>query len=373
MTIDVPFLDLRVVNGRQRAELVAAATRVIDSGWYIGGEECAAFERQFAAFCGSRFAVGVANGLDALTLVLRAWKELGRLKDGDEVLVPSNTYIATVLAVSETGLVPVPVEPDPLSFDIDPARLAAAISPRTRVVLPVHLYGRIADMAAIREVAEAHDLLVLEDCAQSHGAALAGRRCGTFGAGAFSFYPGKNLGALGDAGAVTTDDEQLATTVRTLANYGSQEKYHNLYRGVNSRLDPIQAAMLAAKLPHADADADIRRGIAARYRNGIDHPSIALPDPGGDGEHVWHCFVVRCRDRAAVQHTLAGHRIGSLIHYPIPPHRQQAYRDTPFADHSCPIAEAMAQDVLSLPMWPGMTPEQVDAVIAAVNAVPADA
>jgi dTDP-4-amino-4,6-dideoxygalactose transaminase len=370
MAIEVPFLDLRAVNARLREPLIEAATRVIDSGCYIGGAECAAFERAFAEYCGVRHVIGVANGLDALVLVLRAWKELGLLDDGDEVLVPSNTYIATVLAVSENGLVPVPVEPDPASFNLDASRIAAALTPRTRAILPVHLYGRIANMPAIRAIAVEHGLLVLEDCAQSHGAAIDGQRCGTFGAGAFSFYPGKNLGALGDAGAVTANDDTLAETVRTIANYGSQKKYHNQLRGVNSRLDPLQAALLAVKLPLVDADARERQAVAARYLAEIGNPAVALPDPGGAGEHVWHCFVIRCRNRGLAQRFLAERGIGTLVHYPIPPHRQQAYAGTPLAAYDLPIAEGMADDVLSLPLWPGMADAQVCAVIEAVNAIP---
>lgn len=369
VAIEVPFLDLRAVNARLRGPLLDAAARVIDSGWYIGGAECAAFERAFADYCGVRHVIGVANGLDALSLVLRAWKELGLLQDGDEVLVPSNTYIATVLAVSQNGLAPVPVEPDERSFNLDPARIATALTPRTRAILPVHLYGRIADMEAIGAIAAERGLLVLEDCAQSHGAAIDGRRCGGFGVGAFSFYPGKNLGALGDAGAVTTNDDTLARTIRTLANYGSREKYHNELQGVNSRLDPIQAAMLAVKLPLVDADADARRAVVKRYLAEIRNPAVSLPDPGRQGEHVWHCFVIRCRDRAWAQRALAERGIGTLVHYPVPPHRQPAYAGTPFAAYDLPIAERIADEVLSLPLWPGMTEAQIDAVIEAVNAI----
>ncbi len=365
----VPFLDLRAMNAAIRDELVSAAARVIDSGWYILGEEVAAFETEFAAYCGTKFAIGVGNGLDALTLTLRAWRELGRIRPGDEVLVPSNTYIATILAITENGLSAVPIEPDPASFNIDPARLAAALTPKTRAILPVHLYGRLSDMPAIRTFADAHDLLVLEDCAQSQGASIDGRRAGAWGhAAGFSFYPGKNLGALGDAGAVTTDDAELADMLRALRNYGSHVKYRNIVRGVNSRLDPMQAALLRVKLAHLDTGNAARRLIAQRYLAEIRNPDLVLPEPASsDAGHVWHIFAVRCARRDAMQARLAERGIDTLIHYPIPPHRQQAYADAPFANDSFPIAEAMAEDVLSLPLWPGMSDEQVSQVIAGVN------
>lgn len=369
----VPFVDLRKVNARHRDRLIAACERVIDSGWYILGNEVAAFEAEFAQYVGTRHAIGVANGLEALTLVLRGWLKLGRLTLGDEVIVPSNTYIATILAISENGLRPIMVEPDPASFNLDPARLAAAITPRTKAILPVHLYGRICAMDAIMAFARQHQLLVLEDCAQSHGAALSGRAAGAWGnAGAFSFYPGKNLGALGDAGAITTDDDALADVIRALRNYGSHRKYENVYRGTNSRLDELQAALLSAKLPLLADETEERRAIAARYATGLGGCGVALPDHGGAGEHVWHLYVVRTARRAEMQLRLAERGIQTLIHYPIPPHRQQAYRDDPIAALVLPLAEAMAEDVLSLPMWPGMTENQADCVIAAVRQAAAE-
>lgn len=371
MSIDpaVPFLDLRSVNAAHRESLVAAATRVIDSGWYILGREVEAFEAAFAAHTGTAHAIGVGNGLDALILILRGWIELGRMAPGDEVLVPSNTYIATLIAVTQAGLVPVPVEPDEVSFNLDPERLAGALTARTRAILPVHLYGRLANMAAIGSFAREHGLLVLEDCAQAHGAARGGVRAGAWGdAGGFSFYPGKNLGALGDGGAVTTDDEALAEVVRALRNYGSHRKYENVYLGTNSRLDEIQAAMLAAKLPALPAETVARRRIARRYLSAIASNSLRLPDPGPDDGHVWHLFVVRSLERDTLQKRLGEHGVGSLIHYPIPPHRQQAYVGYPLAARSYVVAEAMSREVLSLPLWPGMSDTQVDRVIAAVNA-----
>ena len=366
--VAVPFLDLRSVNAAHREGLVAAATRVIDSGWYVLGREVEAFETTFAAHTGTAHAIGVGNGLDALTLVLRGWIELGRMAPGDEVLVPSNTYIATLIAVTQAGLVPVPVEPDETSYNLDPTRLAAALSPRTRAILPVHLYGRLADMAAIVAFAHEHGLLVLEDCAQAHGAARKGVRAGAWGdAAGFSFYPGKNFGALGDGGAVTTDDDALADVVRALRNYGSHRKYENLYLGTNSRLDEIQAAMLMVKLPALDTENAARRRIAERYLTGITSNRLRLPDRGPEDGHVWHLFVVRSATRDALQAQLGEHGIGSLIHYPIPPHRQQAYAGHPISLQNYPLAEAMAQEVLSLPLWPGMSDAQVEKTITAIN------
>ena len=364
----VPFLDLRSVNAAHRESLIAAATRVINSGWYVLGGEVETFEADFAAHTGTAHAIGVGNGLDALTLVLRGWIELGRMAPGDEVLVPSNTYIATLIAVTQAGLVPVPVEPDETSYNLDPTRLAGALSPRTRAILPVHLYGRLADMAAIVAFAHEHGLLVLEDCAQAHGAERKGVRAGAWGdAAGFSFYPGKNFGALGDGGAVTTNDNALAEVVRALRNYGSHRKYENLYLGTNSRLDEIQAAMLTVKLPALDTENAARRRIAERYLTGITSNHLRLPDQGPEDGHVWHLFVVRSAARDALQAQLGEQGIGSLIHYPIPPHRQQAYAGYPISFINYPLAEAMAREVLSLPLWPGMSDAQVEKTIAAIN------
>lgn len=369
--MNIPFLDLGEVNGRWRAELLAACARVIDSGWYIGGEELGAFEREFAAWCGSAECVGVANGLDALTLTLRAWLELGRLQPGDEVIVPANTYIASILAISANGLVPVPVEPDPDSFNLSAGGVLAALTGRTRAILPVHLYGRLADMPALMEIAKAHQLLVLEDAAQAHGAALNGKKAGNWGdAAGFSFYPGKNLGALGDAGAITTSDPQLAQTLRALRNYGSHEKYRNLFKGVNSRLDEIQAAMLRVKLRHLDADTGQRRRVAETYQQGIRNPDVLLPlapaiPASAFPSHVWHLFVIRCGHRDALQQHLADRGIQTLIHYPIPPHRQAAYRE--WNARSYPLTERLHQQVLSLPMGPTLTLQDAAFVVDAVN------
>ncbi|MES2995305.1 MAG: DegT/DnrJ/EryC1/StrS family aminotransferase [Verrucomicrobiota bacterium] len=364
--MSVPFLDLRAINAACADELAAAARRVIDSGWYIHGEEHAAFEKEFAQWNGSPHALGVANGLDALTLVLRAWKELGVLRDGDEVIVPANTYIASVLAITENRLVPKLVEPDPVTFNLDPTRLEAALTSRTRVILPVHLYGRFAPMPEICDFARRHGLKVLEDCAQAHGASSGGRKCGTWGdAAGFSFYPGKNLGALGDAGAVNTADDKLADVVRALRNYGSEKKYHNRYQGPNSRLDEMQAALLRVKLSRLDAGNERRKEIAARYLQGIRHSAISLPEAPPAEQHVWHLFVIRTARRDQLQQHLTNCGIQTMVHYPIPPHRQAAY---PSLEHDpLLITETIHREVLSLPISPVMTDAQTDEVITAVN------
>lgn len=364
----VPFLDLRKLNAAFRNELVAAAVRVIDSGWYIHGQEHEAFEQEFAAYCGLPFCLGVANGLDALTLTLRAWKELGRLKEGDEVLVPANTYIATVLAVTENRLVPVLVEPDPRSYNLDPSRLAAALTPRTRAVLPVHLYGQVAAMPQIMAFARQHGLLVLEDVAQAHGAKICGKQAGAWGdAAGFSFYPGKNLGALGDAGAIVTADQELAKALKALRNYGSHVKYQNIYQGPNSRLDEMQAALLRVKLRHLDSETARRRQVARQYLETIRHPAISLPQVlAGDESHVWHLFVVRVSDRDSFVTHLADRGIQTMIHYPIPLHHQQCYAD--LRSLQLPITEAIHREVVSLPISPVMSGDEVARVIEGVNA-----
>ncbi len=360
----VPFLDVRASYEEIAPELDAATHRVIAGGWYLLGEEIAAFEREYAAYVGARYCVGLGNGLDALHLGLRA---LG-VGAGDEVIVPSNTYIATWLAVSYAGATPVPVEPDPQTYNLDPARLEAAITPRTKAILPVHLYGQPADMDAINAVAARHDLRVLDDAAQVHGARYRGRRVGALAdITAWSFYPGKNLGALGDAGAITTDDAELADRVRTLRNYGSRTKYVNEVRGYNSRLDEIQAAALRAKLPHLDEWNARRARIAARYLAELDNAGLMLPHVPAWADPAWHVFVVRSYDRDALQRHLTAAEIGTVIHYPIPPHRQEAYRDLALSEGSFPIAEAIHREVISLPIGPQMTEEQVTATIAAVQ------
>ncbi len=366
----IPFLDLKAINAQYRDELIAACTRVIDSGWYIAGNELAQFEQEFASYCGTQHAIGVANGLDALILTLRAWKELGKLKDGDEVIVPSNTYIASILAISANSLVPVLVEPDLTSYNLCPVKTEAAITAKTRAIIPVHLYGQLADMPAIMDIAQRHNLLVLEDSAQAHGASLDGIKAGNWGdASGFSFYPGKNLGALGDAGAITTNDDELAETLRALRNYGSHEKYKNLFQGTNSRLDEIQAAMLSVKLGHLDAEIARRREVADAYLTGIKNPKVVLPVPH-DEAHVWHVFVIRCEQREALQKHLLDHGVQTLIHYPIPPHQQQAYKE--WSADSYPVSEMIHQQVMSLPIGPTITDEQVAAVVKACNSFSAE-
>lgn len=369
----IPFLDLKAINAQYRDELVQACARVIDSGWYIQGAEVKAFEQEFAEYCGTKHCIGVANGLDALILVLRAWKEMGKLKEGDEVIVPANTYIASILAITENRLKPVLVEPDPATYNISPANIRAAITDKTKAIVAVHLYGQLADMPEIMSIANEHGLLVLEDSAQAHGAAINGKKAGNWGhASGFSFYPGKNLGALGDAGAVTTNDDELAQTIRALGNYGSHKKYENLYQGVNSRLDEIQAAMLRVKLQYLDSDTQSRRDIASWYLNKIKNPLIELPSIqdakvviAHSTSHVWHLFVIRTKHREALQNHLNKQGIQTLIHYPIPPHQQQAYKQ--WNDQSYPLTQAIHQQVLSLPISPVMTDDQVSTVIAACN------
>jgi dTDP-4-amino-4,6-dideoxygalactose transaminase len=362
--MSVPFLSLKEVNARHADELKAAAARVIDSGWYVLGQEVSAFEQEFAEYCGVRHAVGVGNGLDALALILRAYKTLGALDDGDEVIVPGNTFIASFLAITENRLVPVPVEPDPLTFNLDPARVQAAIGPRTRAIMAVHLYGQLADMPTLAEQAERHQLLLIEDAAQAHGAMHEGRRAGAFGhAAGFSFFPGKNLGALGDGGAVVTDDTVLAGRIAALRNYGSDIKYRHLYQGINSRLDELQAALLRVKLKYLDQDTVRRRHIAARYRAEIRHPAIQVPTARREEEHVWHLFVLRCAWRDALQRHLQSHGVQSQVHYPVPPHRQAAY--PAWQSLILPLTEQLHDEVLSLPISPVLCDDEVDQVIAA--------
>ncbi|WP_029889312.1 DegT/DnrJ/EryC1/StrS family aminotransferase [Polycyclovorans algicola] len=368
----IPTLDLKQVNAPYRDELIAACTRVIDSGWFIAGKALAEFETAFAAYCGSAHCVGVGNGLDALTLVLRAWKTMGRLREGDEVIVPANTFIASVLAISEAGLVPRLVEPCGRHYGLTPEAVQRHLTPRTRVLMPVHLYGQMSDMPALSALARQHDLLVLEDAAQAHGAAVDGRRAGAWGdAAGFSFYPGKNLGALGDGGAVTTGDGELAQTLRALRNYGSETRYVHALPGVNSRLDELQAAMLSVKLRGLDQETARRRVVAAHYRRHIRNPQIALPQVAREDGHVWHLFVVRSNARDALQQHLAAEGVGTLIHYPTPPHRQPAYAH--LAGLHLPLTEQLSREVLSLPMSPTLTDDQMEHVVDACNRFRPDA
>ncbi|HET9644487.1 MAG TPA: DegT/DnrJ/EryC1/StrS family aminotransferase [Burkholderiaceae bacterium] len=360
----VPFLDLKPAYEASREAIDRALARVAASGWYLLGEELKHFEAEFAAYCGAAYCAGVGNGLDALQLGLRA---LG-VGHGDEVIVPSATFIATWLAVSAVGAKPVPVEPDPRTFNIDPSRIEAAITPRTRALMPVHLYGQPADMDAINAIAQRHGIMVLDDCAQAHGARYKGRPVGSLAPlSAWSFYPGKNLGAMGDGGAITTRDGKLDDQMRMLRNYGSREKYRNEVKGVNSRLDEIQAAVLSAKLQQLDALTAQRRAIAARLLDGLSGASVTLPHVPEWAEPSWHLFVVRHPDRDALRTRLDEAGISTLIHYPVPPHLQAAYGELGYATGDLPITEAIHREVLSLPMWPGMTEAQVDRVIDAVR------
>lgn len=365
--MDIPFLSLKDVNARYADELKAAVARVIDSGWYVLGDEVASFEREFAAYCGASHAVGVGNGLDALSLILRGYKELGVIEEGDEVIVPGNTFIASFLAITENRLVPVPVEPDPATFNLDPTGVEAAIGPRTRAIMAVHLYGQLADMSALTALARRHKLLLIEDAAQAHGAISGGRKAGAFGdAAAFSFFPTKNLGALGDGGAVVTGDTALAQRIAALRNYGSDVKYHHLFQGLNSRLDEMQAAMLRVKLKYLDEDIAWRRRVARRYREGIRHAHIQLPVVAREEQHVWHLFVVRCAHRDALRRHLQAHGIQTQVHYPVPPHRQPAY--AALRDSHLPLTERLHDEVLSLPMGPTLSEDAADRVIEACQA-----
>ena len=362
----IPFLDLKAINQQYQKELKEACSRVIDSGWYLMGKELEQFESQFSAYCGTKHCVGVANGLDALTLTLRAWKELGKLQDGDEVIVQANTYIASVLAISENNLTPVLVEPDERTFNLTAENIKENITDKTKVILPVHLYGQISPMIEIMGIAKEHNLLVLEDCAQSHGAMIDGKKCGAWGdAGAFSFYPGKNLGALGDAGAITTDDKELFDVISALRNYGSHEKYKNKYKGVNSRLDEIQAAMLRVKLKHLDRETKARQEAAKQYLEGINNPLITLPTVVNPEGHVWHLFVIKTNHRKALQKYLLDAGIQSLIHYPIAPHKQNAYYE--LKGNYFPITENLQGLTLSLPLSSVVTSHNIESVIDVLN------
>lgn len=362
----IPFLSLKDLNNSFEPELSQRISATIASGWYLLGQENKSFEEEFSAYCGTAHCIGVANGLDALTLILKAYIELGRLHPGDSVIVPANTYIASILSISANGLVPVPVEPDPENFLIDPDAIQSAITPATKAIMVVHLYGQAVPMARICEIARAHNLLIIEDCAQAHGAIYKGQRVGSLGdAAGFSFYPGKNLGCLGDGGAVTTNDPELSDMVRTLANYGSKQKYVNLVKGVNSRLDEIQACILRVKLKRLDQDNQYRRQIAQRYREGIHNPLVILPRCTDESGHVWHIFPILCPHRDRLQEYLTQQGVQTLIHYPIAPHQQKAYLE--WNSLSLPISEAIHQQELSLPISPVLSIRDVDTVIEAIN------
>ena len=363
----IKFLDLYQINQNHKKDLVAAFERVLDSGWYIMGKELKEFEENFAEYCGAKHCIGVANGLDALILIIKAYKEMGIFKDEDEILVPSNTYIASILAISANNLTPVLVEPDLFTYNIDPNEIEKSITDKTVAILPVHLYGQLCDMKSILDIAKKYNLKVIEDCAQSHGACdQSGVKAGCFGdAAGFSFYPGKNLGALGDAGAIITSDDQLSETLRALLNYGSHIKYENKYKGVNSRLDELQAALLTVKLAKLDEETEAKRKIAERYLAEIKNPQIILPTVISTNAHVWHLFVVRTNHRENLQNYLIKNDIQTVIHYPIPPHKQSAYKE--WNSLSFPVSEVIHNEVLSLPLSPVLSSQDVTTIIEIIN------
>ena len=358
----IKFLDLQKINNRFRNEMDARIKDVLDSGWYLSGKWNDEFSKNFADFCGTQHAIGVANGLDAINLIIRGYG----FGVGDEIIVPANTYIATILAISENGCTPVLVEPDINTYNINPDLIEEKITPKTRAIIVVHLYGQAVQMDKIWELAKKYNLKVIEDSAQAHGAIYNGRRVGNLGnASAFSFYPGKNLGALGDAGGVTTNDADLFAKVHAIANYGSDYKYHHIYKGVNSRLDEIQAALLDVKLQYLDSDNKRRREIAKYYRENIKNPKIILPQTYDENAHVWHVFVVRTENRDSLCKYLEENGIQTNIHYPTPPHKQGAYSE--WNNQSFPITEEIHRTVMSLPISPVMTDEEVHKVVEVVN------
>lgn len=363
----IKFLDLQKINLQHQDEIEAQLLEVFRSGWYLLGEKTKIFENNLSSYIGTAHAIGVANGLDALRLILRAYIELGTMKAGDEILVPSNTYIASILAISDNGLVPVLVEPDISNYNIDIKKIEEKITSRTKGILIVHLYGRTVFSDELTSIAQKYDLKIIEDNAQAIGAEWNGKKTGSLGdAAGFSFYPGKNLGALGDAGGITTNDEELAKTIRALANYGSNQKYVNIYQGLNSRLDEIQAAVLDIKLKYIDQENTIRQNIAKRYISEISNSKITLPEnPADENEHVWHLFVIRTEDRNNLQKYLTENGVQTLIHYPIPPHKQEAYKE--WNDLSFPISEKVHNEVLSLPISPIMSNDEIENIINLIN------
>lgn len=362
----IRYFNLKDINDSFQPELSQAMQRVVESGRYIQGPEVEGFEEQFAHYCGSKYCIGVGNGLDALTLIIRAYRELGAMQQGDEIIVPANTYIASILSIMAAGLKPVLCEPAIESCNIDPDRIEALITERTKAIMPVHLYGRVAEISKIKAIADKYALKIIEDGAQAHGAVYNGRRVGSLGdAGAFSFYPTKNLGALGDGGAVTTDDAQLADAVRMIANYGSKEKYYNVYKGANSRLDEIQAATLAVKLQRLDSDNNSRRNIATRYIAEIKNKYVSVPVVTDIQQHVFHIFPIMTEYRQELQQHLLRQGVETLIHYPVAPHKQEAMRE--YAHLALPITERIHREELSLPLTPIMSESEVSAVISAVN------
>ena len=364
----IKFLDLQKINLAHQQEIEDQLLQIFRSGWYLMGSAVSTFEEHLASYIGTKYAVGVANGLDALRLILRGYIELGVMKAGDEIIVPANTYIASILAISDNGLIPVLVEPEISTYNIDLSKIKEKINPRTKGLMIVHLYGKAVFSDELKTLAKTHHLKVIEDNAQAIGAEWKGLKTGNLGdAAGFSFYPGKNLGALGDAGGITTNDEELSKTIRALANYGSNQKYVNIYKGLNSRLDEIQAAVLDVKLKYIDAENKKRRDIAERYINEITNSKVILPEKPTDGtEHVWHLFVIRANERDQLQTYLSEGGVQTLIHYPIPPHHQEAYSE--WKQYSFPLTEQIHKEVLSLPISPVMSEQEVGQVIALINA-----
>lgn len=364
--MQVPFLKLQDITNKYKSEIHEAALRVIDSGWYLQGEETEKFEEDYANYIGTKYCIGCANGLDALVWIFRAYIELGVMQPGDEVIVPANTFIATILSITENGLVPVLVEPDINTLQIDDSLIEERITSKTKAICIVHLYGQCAYTNRIGELCKKYNLKLIEDNAQAHGCMYNGKKTGSLGdAAGHSFYPGKNLGALGDAGGVTTNDEQLAKAIRSLANYGSSKKYVFQYTGRNSRIDEIQAAILDVKLKHLDEDVELRKSVARRYINGINNPEIILPQIKDWNSHVFHIFPILCKNRDELQKYLDSNQIGTNIHYPIPPHKQECYKE--WNNLSLPVTERIHREELSLPMSPCLTDEQVEYVIKTIN------
>jgi len=365
----VPFLDLKKINAQYRDEIMQSVSKFIDSGTYIGGKEIEYFEQEFANYCGTRYCIGVANGLDALTLILKSYIEIGKLKKNDEIIVPANTYVASILSISANQLIPKLVEPKIETYNIDPDLIEKAITPNTKGIMAVHLYGHLADMKNINLIAKKHNLLVFEDSSQAHGAEEIGRKAGNWGdASGFSLYPGKNLGALGDAGVITTNDEKISNIIKALRNYGSIKKYHNLYKGLNSRLDPLQATILRIKLKHLENETNKKRLIVENYLKNIDNKEIILPmisDSLTNKAHVWHLFVIRAKNRDKLQKYLFDNDIQTLIHYPIPPHKQKAYKE--WNKISLPITEKIHDEVLSLPLSSVQQIEDTNKIIECLN------
>ncbi|BFO65959.1 DegT/DnrJ/EryC1/StrS family aminotransferase [Chryseobacterium sp. KCF3-3] len=363
----INFLNLQKINLKYQQEIEETLLQTFRSGWYLLGEKTKVFEQNLAEYIGSDHALGVANGLDALRLIFRAYIELGIMKPGDEVIVPANTYIASVLALSDNGLIPVFVEPDAKTYNIDLSKIEEKISPKTKAILIVHLQGRIVFSEKLKNIAKKYNLKIVEDNAQAIGAEWKGIKSGNLGdASGFSFYPGKNLGALGDAGAVTTNDTELFETVRALGNYGSNQKYVNIYKGLNSRMDELQAAVLDVKLKYINHENETRREVAKKFISGITNPKIILPEnPADENEHVWHIFVIRTENRDALQAYLTEKGIQTIIHYPIPPHKQQAYKE--YNDLSFPVTEKMHEEVLSLPISSVLEEKEIETIIKTIN------